>query len=571
MKFLQVVKMSMLLSVLGQIAACSGLEDVSPTVPDIPTTQGGVLILCEGNLNAGNASLSYYDPQTKRAENGVFRRVNDRRLGDTGQSITIDDNNAYIAVENSGIVWNINAQTLRVKGQLTAGSATKIINPRHVHKVSDTKAYVTDLYAHYINIFNPQTMQYLGAISTEAAANRGFCSTEQMVQHGDMVFVNCWSYSNKILVIDTRQDAVADSIVLDSWQPKSMAMDKNGKLWVITDGGYVAAGGETFGDTPPRLYRIDAATRTIEWSHTLAQDDANVQLALNAAADTLYVLNNDVYRMHVTDNALPTTPFVMAPTDKDGRRHKLYGLAVCPSNSELYVADAVDYAQAGMVYRYSSRGDLLDNFRVGIIPSRFAFPKKKMDDIPPEGGDEESKRLKALMVTHVHTFMPAPGHQVNGSQQLGKIIPDGASMQEACDTVLARFRRQQVVSLGAQGGYVVAGWDVDVKNSQGGYDIAIQSNAFNNNSEPGIVWVMKDENRNGLPDDTWYELKGSEYGTANETLDYAITYYKPTAPCADIRWKDNQGGEGIIPYMKDWNDAPSYWQDWVPAEDSPEG
>jgi hypothetical protein len=30
-------------------------------------------------------------------------------------------------------------------------------------------------------------------------------------------------------------------------------------------------------------------------------------------------------------------------------------------------------------------------------------------------------------------------------------------------------------------------------------------------SEPGIVLVSMDGNRNGKPDDTWYELKGSEY------------------------------------------------------------
>lgn len=45
-----------------------------------------------------------------------------------------------------------------------------------------------------------------------------------------------------------------------------------------------------------------------------------------------------------------------------------------------------------------------------------------------------------------------------------------------------------------------------------GYDFAIEGNAFDGSSEPGIVWVMQDVNGNGLPDDTWYQLKGSEYG-----------------------------------------------------------
>ena len=175
----------------------------------------GVFILNEGNFNSGNATLSYYDPETKRVENGVFFRANDRKLGDTGQSITIFDGTAYIAVENSGIIWGIDVHTFKVKGQLTT-AGTKIVNPRYVHRVSDEKAYVTDLYSPYVNIFNPKTFEYIGAISTKQPSNRGYNSTEEMVQYGKYVFTNCWSYSDKILVIDTERDEVVDSITLSS-------------------------------------------------------------------------------------------------------------------------------------------------------------------------------------------------------------------------------------------------------------------------------------------------------------------------------------------------------------------
>ena len=56
-----------------------------------------------------------------------------------------------------------------------------------------------------------------------------------------------------------------------------------------------------------------------------------------------------------------------------GIRHKLYGIGVNPRNGEIYVADAVDYAQAGVVRRYSDDGTLIDQFRVGINPNGFAF------------------------------------------------------------------------------------------------------------------------------------------------------------------------------------------------------
>ena len=46
---------------------------------------------------------------------------------------------------------------------------------------------------------------------------------------------------------------------------------------------------------------------------------------------------------------------------------------VNPVNGEVYVADAIDYQQQGMIYRYSPEGKLIDEFYVGIIPGAFCW------------------------------------------------------------------------------------------------------------------------------------------------------------------------------------------------------
>ena len=68
--------------------------------------------------------------------------------------------------------------------------------------------------------------------------------------------------------------------------------------------------------------------------------------------------------MPVEADRVPVRPFL------EFRDTKYYGLTVNPNNGEVYVADAIDYQQQGIVYRYSPQGKLIDEFYVGIIPPR---------------------------------------------------------------------------------------------------------------------------------------------------------------------------------------------------------
>ena len=50
-----------------------------------------------------------------------------------------------------------------------------------------------------------------------------------------------------------------------------------------------------------------------------------------------------------------------------------YALGVDPRRGDIYVGDAIDYQQQGVVYRFSADGRGLDTLRVGIIPTDFCF------------------------------------------------------------------------------------------------------------------------------------------------------------------------------------------------------
>lgn len=348
-------RMLTLLSCLAALTGCMKWE--YGTTEDFLASGNGLFITNEGNFQYGNATLSYYDPATKTVENEVFFRANGMKLGDVAQSMTIRDGIGWIVVNNSHVIFAIDTETFREVGRITG-----FTSPRYIHFLSDEKAYVTQLWDPRIFIVDPKRYEITGYIECPGM-DFETGSTEQMVQQGKYVYVNCWSYQNHILKIDTETDTVVDELRVGI-QPTSLVMDRNGKMWTITDGGY---DGSPYGHEAPALYRIDPETFTVEKEFRFSFGDQPSEIQIDGTREVLYWINDDIWRMDVDEDRVPVRPFI------DSKDTIFYGLTVDPVSGEVYVADAIDYQQQGKVYRYSPQGEPLDEFYVGIIPGAFCW------------------------------------------------------------------------------------------------------------------------------------------------------------------------------------------------------
>lgn len=344
--------------VLAFVSALSGCMDWKYGIEEeFSAADQGLFIINEGNFNYGNATLSYYNPATKSVENEIFYRANAMRLGDVAQSMTIHNNIGWVVVNNSHVIFAIDTRTFRELGRIEG-----FTSPRYIHFVSGEKAYVTQIWDNRIAIVNPKRYEITGYIECEGMTMESG-STEQMVQWGNYVFVNCWSYQNRLLKIDTRTDEIVAELEVGI-QPTSLVVDKNHKLWTITDGGFEDS---PYGYEVPALYCIDAETFTIEREFRFRKGDAPSEIQINGAKDRIYWINDDVWEMDIEATMLPAKPFLpYAETI-------YYGLTVCPRTGDVYIADAIDYQQPGMIYRYSARGEKLDEFYVGVIPGAFCW------------------------------------------------------------------------------------------------------------------------------------------------------------------------------------------------------
>ena len=161
----------------------------------------------------------------------------------------------------------------------------------------------------------------------------------------------------------------------------------------------------------------------------------------------------------------------------------------------------------------------------------------------------------------VWEYTPAPGQFIKDAKT-GGFTGDELTPEAAAAYAERRMSEGAIVSLGGFGGYIVVGFDHSVDNVVGS-EIAIRGNAFDGSSEPGVVWVMQDENGDGEPNDTWYELRGSETGKAATIQNYSVTYFRPEAEGQPVKWRDSEGQEGEIDYLKAFHPQPSYYPAWI--------
>lgn len=333
-------KLIISLFVLLFIYSCDKKTSEKP-INDIIIGGDSYLIINEGNYNWNNASISLYNLDSNKVTNNIYYTVNNSKLGDVAQSALISENEIYLVINNSGCLKKLNKNNFEQIDEITG-----LISPRYMVK-NDNKAYLSDLYAGKISVLDLDNFEVINEIKAPK-------STENMLLFNNKVFVLNWSFGNKLLVVDTQNDIISDSLTL-TLEPNSILLDKNNHLWVLCSGGFNSS--ET-----PSLYEIDPNELTIlkKLSFPNKSDSPN-HLCTNTTKDSLFFINENIYKMGISD-ALPKTEFINAESKN------FYGLFIDEKN-DVWVSDVKDFVKNSDIYIYSQSGKELQKFTVGAIAS----------------------------------------------------------------------------------------------------------------------------------------------------------------------------------------------------------
>lgn len=331
-------------------SGCS--KEDSSLHPQLPTEAKGVYILNEGNFNRGNSTLTFYIPDSNKVYDNIFESVNQKKLGDTGNSIAIHDGKAYIVVNGSNKIEIVATKTHKSIGTiiLPAGSS-----PRHITIASNTKAFVSNLYDNSVSVVDLTTNTVTGKIPVGN-------NPEEMLIAGDNLYVTNSGFGkgNTITVIDLATNSIVKTLIVGD-NPLHI------RLWKTTTA-IVLCGGD-FGDfnnpnddTPGKIFYIDLPNQSVKDSMSIGGHPFEMAIDKN---ENLYALGSaGVIKINLISKTTAPNSFISG---------SYYTIAFDEMRNQLYVTDPKDYLQPGTVKMYDLNGVLLRSFSAGINPGWIAF------------------------------------------------------------------------------------------------------------------------------------------------------------------------------------------------------
>lgn len=190
------------LAILFALTSCDDSDDPAP-VPK-GDFDFGYLISNEGNFGTPNGSVTFIDSELMQETNEVFQTVNGRELGDVIQSMSFDDDYAFIVANNSNKVEVVNRYSFENIATIT----DSLKQPRYA-VVENDKLYVTNAISKSVEVFSDTSFAHLTTIAIGK-------TVEEIEEDNDFIYVMNAAYGsgNTITVIDSNTDTVVKDITV---------------------------------------------------------------------------------------------------------------------------------------------------------------------------------------------------------------------------------------------------------------------------------------------------------------------------------------------------------------------
>lgn len=321
----------------------------------------GAYIVNEGSFGNNNGSVGFFDTDSNKMYNNVFYRANNRPLGDVVQSISVDDNNAYIVVNGSAKLEIVDLESFEA-----VTNPLYFNYPRYFLPVGNNEGFLTTgSMEGKIYVINVASFNVVDSVTV------GY-GPENMLLLNDKVYVvnsGGWGLDSTISVVDIASRTVTDTIVVGE-VPVDLVSDADENIWVQCKG-YAIYDWSTMAllsETDAKIVKINSSTGEVIKSAVIgkAGDYAYtaVRMAVNKEGTMIYYLTPDgIFAVGKNDQELPLQPLIQG---------SFYGLEINPATGDIFAFET-NFSGSGLLKIYSSAGVLSETFEAGVAPSSGVF------------------------------------------------------------------------------------------------------------------------------------------------------------------------------------------------------
>lgn len=339
-------------------------DDGGPILPETGTEAlayaNGIIVVNEGGITNGNASVSFIPDDFSEVQNGIFSTANGvDAWGDTAQSMAFDGNLGYIVVSYSQKIEVVDRYTFKSITTIGGPGKSEFLNPRYM-AIANGKGYATN----WGDPNNPDD-DFVAVINLESNTVETKISVaegpERLLVKDNTIYVALeggYNFNTRVVVIDATSDTVINSIMVAEG-PNSLQLDADGNLWVLSGGKPAYTEDETGG----QLDKIDTADNTVTETFAFTATEHPGYLSYDDGT-FYYTLAGGIFKMDASATTLPEEAQIAGAS--------FYDMTI--NDGKLYGADAKDFASNGTLEIYDlSNNSLITSKEVGINPGSIYF------------------------------------------------------------------------------------------------------------------------------------------------------------------------------------------------------
>jgi len=338
----------------GYCDECSGETDGTGVILDNDDDDDGlcnedeylIFSLCEGNFQADNSSLWYFD------NNYNVLEPENNPIGDTGQSMLVDNNKLYVVMNGSGLihVFNLNPNGIQLDRTINLDFS----GPRYM-EIYNGNAFITEWNTNQIRVFDLDNDQTISTIEVNGMP-------EQIFMHENYFYISInmnsdWTASERLLKLNPDTYEI-EMEYTTAPNPSDLVVIEN-KLFVSS----------TYYDTNWNTYHAMTKIDLSNGETIIYNDESGINYSgdiFNIEGSLYRATNYGVINLDLnTLSAIPGTEI--------GNFDDVYSVEFM--DSQFYFG-RTDYAAPDYIDVLDTNGSLIKSMVVGAIPGSFAIWNK---------------------------------------------------------------------------------------------------------------------------------------------------------------------------------------------------